>query len=55
MSMKLSAEAQKKFRIAAEILDRNRDDTKQYEGRTPGITDGDSDRKHRALAKLLGN
>ena len=54
MNMKLSAEDEEKFCVAAAILEKNREDTKQYESRTKGITNGNSERKDRALAVLLG-
>jgi hypothetical protein len=52
--MKLTKEQDEKFRIAAKILEDNKKDTERFKDRTNGITNGDSERKKKAIAELLG-
>ena len=52
--MKLSKEDQEKFSLAAEILVKNKAETKHFAERMSGITNGNSERKAKAIAKLLG-
>jgi len=53
--MKLTKDQEQKFRLAARILEENQKATAQYKVRSAGITNGNSERKKRAMAELLSS
>ena len=53
--MKLTKDQEEKFKLAARILEENQKATVQYKVRSSGITNGNSERKKRAMAELLGS